>query len=584
MKTSIGEPRGSAAAEAKRIAFLSLLILCWVSSLTLYAQDPKENGGQGEIEKVEIQIVKSKQITLPQAERNFEKIPPRPVEPIKPVITYQFKSLSFNAPEYSPAIRPLRLKAETISKIYGNYVAVGLGNYTSPYAEAYLTNKRNKNKYYGLKFFHRSYASGPVDDKNSGSGHTEMRLFGKAMSNNVAVGGFLNFENTGTYFYGYNPGAVVDRNSIRQSYNIISLGGELENAKSSDFKYNLKAGFSSLTDHYSASENEVNLNFSSEYKINTKKRIIINSDYYLITRNDVLIKTRERHIFKVKPAYQFMPLDKLVVTAGANVVVESDTIGNQNGLHIYPNLAARYQLAPAVEGYASLSGDVDKVSLHSLFRENLWVNSNLAIFNTNRTMEFLAGVKGKVSGKVFFGAGLSFANLKNLYYYQSGVGVNASKFDVVYDVGNTQRTNLFAELGYSNESFKLNARADYFGYTTTIANQVAGQHSLSGDFGSGALQRPDYKFLVNSSYNIYDKVILGVDLVALGGIKALDLNAGKLVSLHAAADLNVKASYVLSKQFSVFINFNNLLSSNYQLYLNYPVRGLQAMGGASWSF
>jgi hypothetical protein len=561
-----------------RFAFLGMLSII---SSAVFSQEQKD---QGEIAQVEIQITKSKQITLPPAERNFEKIPPRPVESIKPEITYQFKNLPFNVPDFTPVIRPLKLKTETIFKIYGNYLSAGFGNYTSPYAEAYLTNKRNKNKYYGLKFFHRSFGSGPVDDKNSASGRTELRLFGKAMSDNVALGGFLNYENTAGHFYGYVPGTTVDRTSIRQDYNIISLGGELENAKASDFKYNLKAGFSTLSDHYAASESEVSLNFASEYKIDSKKKIIINSDYFLITRKDALINSKSRQIFKVKPAYQFTAIDKLVLTAGANVVAENDTIGKQNGLHLYPNFAGSYQLAPTVEAYAGLSGDIDKVSLHTLSRENFWINSNINVFNTNRTLDFTAGVKGKLSGKVYFGAGFSFANLKNLYYYQSGLASDVSKFNVAYDNGNTQRTNLFAELGYSNEAFKLNARGDYFGYSSTIANQIANQNSITGTFESGALHRPAYKLMINSSYNIYDKVLLSVDLVTLGGIKALDLNSGKLVSLNAAADLNAKANYFVSKQFSVFLNFNNLLSSNYQLYLNYPVRGLQAMGGASWTF
>lgn len=579
MKKIHPEERYIAALPVVYLAFLVLLIF---ASFSVAAQDPKE--GQGEIAQVEIQITKSKQITLPQAERNFEKIPPRPVEPIKPEITYQFKNLPFNVPDFTPVLRPLKLKQESISKIYGNYVSAGFGNYTSPYAEAYLTNKRNKNKYYGLKFFHRSFGSGPVDDKNSASGRTELRLFGKAMSDHVAVGGFLNYENTAGHFYGYPTGTNVDRSTIRQEYSIISLGGELENSKSSDFKYNLKAGFSSLTDHYSASENEVSLNFAGEYKIDNKKMVIINSDYFLITRKDALVNSNTRQIFKVKPAYQFTAIDNLVLTVGANAVVENDTIGKQNGLHVYPNLAATYQLAPGVDAYAGLSGDVDKVSLHTLSRENLWLNSNIAVFNTNRTLDFTAGLKGKLSGKVYFGAGFSFANLKNLYYYQSGLGSSSSKFSVAYDNGNTQRTNLFGELGYSTDAFKLNARADYFGYSSTIASQIAAQNSIAGTFESGALHRPTYKVALNSSYNIYDKVLLNVDLVALGGIKALDLNSGKLVSLNAAADLNVKANYLVSKQFSVFLNFNNLLSSNYQLYLNYPVRGFQAMGGASWTF
>jgi hypothetical protein len=318
----------------------------------------------------------------------------------------------------------------------------------------------------------------------------------------------------------------------------------------------------------------------SQYKIDAKRKVIINSDYFLITRKDALINPKARHIFKIRPAYQFIPADKLTLTAGANIVVASDTIGKQNGLHVYPNLAASYQLSPSVEGYASLAGDIDKVSLHSLSRENVWINSNIDIFNTNRTIDFQVGLKGKVSSKVSFGAGASFAALKNFYYYQSDTGPLRSKFNVVYDNGSTQRINFFGELGYSNESFKVSARGDYYSYSTSIANQITNQTN----FEKTALHRPTYRVAINTSYNVYYKLLLSADFIAQGGIKALDLETKNIVPLGAAADLNFKANYFVSRQFSVFISFNNMLSSNYQLYLNYPVRGFQGMIGASWIF
>jgi len=566
--------------------FLVVSVLNSFSIINLLAQDEKEKWGEGEIQKVEILITKDRQITVPQANRNFEKVPPRPAEPIKPEITYQFKSLSFSTPDYNPAIRPLKLKTETISKIYGNYVSAGFGSYSSPYAEAYFTNKRDKNKYYGAKFYHRSFMNGPVDSGNSASGNTELRLFGKAMSNQVAAGGFINYENTVTHFYGYKPGESVSVSSIRQSYTIFSAGGDLENSKAADFKFNLKAGYSYLNDHYSANESELNLNWLSEYKINKEKKIIINSDYFLISRKDALVSANPRHIFKVKPAYQFMATPELSMVVGANVVYENDTINKQNGVHVYPNVAANYTVSPSVDVYAGLQGDIDKVSLHSLSRENVWINSNIGIFNTNRALEFLAGLKGRAGGKVSFGTGLSFATLKNYYYYQSDVGViQQSKFNVFYDNGSTQRTNFFGELGYSGSNFRLNARADYWIYSSSIANQVASSYSITGkSFESTALQRPAYRMTINSAYNIYDKLLIEADFIAQGGIKALDLGAKDMVTLNAAVDLNARANYFVSKQFSVFLTFNNILSSNYQLYLNYPVRGFQVLGGASWSF
>ncbi|MBI1767541.1 MAG: hypothetical protein HYR67_04110 [Bacteroidetes bacterium] len=556
-------------------------------SLDVRAQVEKEKWGEGEIQKVEVVIEKDRRITVPQANRNFEKVPPRPAEPIKPEITYQFKNLSFNVQDYNPAIRPLKLKTEPISKIYGNYVSAGFGNYSSPYAEAYFASKRSKNKYYGAKFYHRSFLSGPVDDGNSASGNTELRLFGKAIGNQIALGGFLNYENTTTHFYGYRPNENVSSSSIRQTYDVVSFGGELENSKPANFKYNLKAGYSQLNDHYSATESETSLDLLSEYKIDKDKKIIINSDYFLINRKDVLVKANARHIFKAKPAFVFAPIENLSLTVGANAIYENDTIGKQNGLHVYPNLAANYSLSSSVDAYAGLTGDIDKVSLHSLSRENVWINSNINIFNTNRELEFLGGLRGKLSSKVSFGAGLSFTTLKNFYNYSQADTTKAlrSKFNVVYDNGNTQRTNFFGELGYATGRFKLNARADYWIYSSSIANQIATARSITGkNFESGALQRPSYRMTINSAYNIYDKLLLEVDFIAQGGAKALDLEKKNLVSLNAAADLNIRANYFVSKQFSVFFTFNNVLSSRYQMYLNYPVRGFQVLGGASWSF
>ncbi len=156
---------------------------------------------------------------------------------------------------------------------------------------------------------------------------------------------------------------------------------------------------------------------------------------------------------------------------------------------------------------------------------------------------------------------------------------------MVYDNGSTQRTNFFGELGFSASRFKLSARADYWIYSSSITDQTAYAHSITTkNFENIGLQRPTYRTTISSSYNIYDKLLLEADFIAQGGAKALDLEKKDLVSLTPAADLNIKASYFASKQFSVFFNFNNVLSSKYQIYMNYPVRGFQVLGGVSWSF
>jgi hypothetical protein len=75
-----------------------------------------------------------------------------------------------------------------------------------------------------------------------------------------------------------------------------------------------------------------------------------------------------------------------------------------------------------------------------------------------------------------------------------------------------------------------------------------------------------------------------VNLIAQGGMKAWDTQTDTTIDLDAAFDLNARTEYVLSDSFSVWIQANNITSSEYPLFLNYPVRGLQVLGGLTWSF
>ena len=544
------------------------LLLIGLFSQPVFAQEDQWER-DGEIKDVEIEIVRERQIVLPRANRNFEKVPPRPAEPIQPEITYAFRNLGFSVPGHQPNLRPLRLKQEEISKIYGNYISAGFGNYSSPYLNAWLNTKRDKNRFLGAHLYHRSFGKGPVDGKNSASGTTDIKLFGETYTQSLTTNVFANYENRGGYFYGYAPGLEVARDTIRQTYNIVSLGGGISNAKPADFNFDLGGRFSYLKDKYEAAESDLSLAFNSHYSFPGGKKVVLVSSYDLIARKDSLADAKPRHLFTVAPSFVFSPMDNLSLTLGATAALENDTIRSKP-LHLYPNVSANYVLSQNVNAYASLSGGMEKVTLHSLSQENLWLNANIGIFHTNKAIEFKAGLKGKAGRLLAFQVGAAAANLKDLYFYQNATADRA-KFDVVYDRGNTQRINLFGELGYNkNEVVRLNLRGDFFAYST--------------DGQAEAWHRPTYRLSAGAFFNVYQKLLLSMGVVGQGGMKAFDAQASQVVALGPGFDLNVKADYFLSGHVSVFLKFENILSSDYPLYLNYPVRGFQGMGGLSWGF
>ncbi len=550
-----------------RLSFLGLFVLL---TLSAYAQEPAKTWTDGEIENVEIEIVKEREITLPGADRNFEKIPPRPSEPIKPPITYDFKPFSFKAPLLNPQIRPLKLKQESQRKVYGGFLRLGYGNYVSPLLEAYYNTTRDKNKLIGAHLYHTSSDKGPIDDRNSGSGSSGLSVFGRTFTKGISLSGNAGFENRTTHFYGYPEGTEVDASSIKQSFNLLKASGALSNATNSDLSYKLGVGVSHLSDKFDAKETEIDLNFGTDYEINDDSRINLKADYFLISRKDENVDKKARSLFVISPSFSFVPIEDLKVSVGFKTAFENDTIDSKS-VHVYPDIRASYPISPSVDAVASLSGGIEKVSLQSLTYENLWLAPNIPIFHTNKTLDFNVGLNAKLGNKISAHSGLAVANLKNWYYFVN-TDADQAKFTTVYDGGSgTKRANLYGAISFvQSEVAKFMLRADLYRYSTARLNE--------------AWHRPTYKITANAFYNLYQKLLFTVDVIAQGGMKAQEPVTLNTVKLDAAFDLNFKTEYLFSESFSAFIQLNNIASSKYPLFLHYPVRGFQVMGGITWSF
>ena len=57
-----------------------------------------------------------------------------------------------------------------------------------------------------------------------------------------------------------------------------------------------------------------------------------------------------------------------------------------------------------------------------------------------------------------------------------------------------------------------------------------------------------------------------------------------VVKLKTIADLQLKADFKITEKIGVFAEGNNLLNAQNTRWLNYPVRGVQLIGGAWLKF
>ena len=556
----------------KKLFTLALIIL---STPVLFAQVDDKNKNKdwetgGELKEVEIEIRKDRQIVLPKANRLFDKIPPRPVEQSKQTVSYNFKAFSFNTPELNPVLRPLRLKTEESSENYRGYVSAGYGNYASPYLEAFITNKHDKKKLLGAHAFYNRSGKGPVDGRNSGGGSSGFSAFAQTFSKELSFSGNAGFQNRSTHFYGYPEGMNVSRDTIEQSYSLFNLALNLANARNSDFSYQVGGDFSHLKDKFDAAESSVGLNFKGSYKISEKQLLFVGGDYSILNRKDKGVEAKARNLFQVNGYYSFYPVEDLKLQIGAIVAIENDTLDSKS-FHFYPDIRATYPINDVVDFVGALTGGMEKVSLQSLSNENIWIAPAVALSHTNKVFDLQAGLRVKAASNLLLGAGLSIAALKNMYFYVNDPS-DTSKFQTVYDDGATKRMNLYASVLYSHADIaRVSLQGDYYGYNTS-------------DDDIDAWHRPGYRVTFGASYNLFRKLIFNLDMIAQGNMKAYDWKAGKTITLDAAFDLNFRTEYLVSDTFSAFINLNNITSNKYQVYLNYPVRGFQAMAGVTWKF
>ena len=551
----------------KKVFFYSLFACCSLGVLKGYSQ---QEWGDGEIQAVEIEIVKDRQITLPKANRYFEKIPPRPAETISPAITYSFKAFHFSTPELNPALRPLRLKAEDPVKAYRGYVSAGYGNYASPYLEAFVTNREDKKKLIGAHAYYNKSGKGPVDGKNSGSGIVGASAFAQTFSKHISFNGNIGIENRSTHFYGYPENTDVRRDTIEQAFTLFKLGLGLANASNSDFSYQLGGEFSHLADKFSAAESTVGFNVKSSYKVSDDQRIHINAEYAIINRKDEGVDAKARNLFQVNGYYSFYPVENFKLQVGAVAAIENDTLDSKK-LHFYPDVRITYPLNESVDFVGALTGGMERVSLQTLTNENLWLAPAVPLYHTNKLFDLQAGIRARLGSKVLAGAGLSIAALKNMYFFVNDT-TDVSKFQVAYDAGATKRTNLYASLLYTHSDIvRVSLQGDYFGYSTDEIPE--------------AWHKPGYRFTLGASYNLFRKLIFNLDMIAQGNVKARGTEEPvETITLPVAFDLSFRTEYLVSDRLSAFVNLNNITSNKYPVFLNYPVRGFQALAGLSWKF
>ena len=530
--------------------------------------------GQGELEESEIVIRKDRKISLPPAIRNFEKIPQLPVQKAQSQQTYTFREYDLRLTSIQPNFRAVNLVINEREKdITGNYFKLGYGNYGTLLGEAYLGSTRNSNYLYNLYIRHMSSARGPVFDKNSGDGRTDVVLGGKFFNGKNTISGDIQYGERNVHFYGYNPALDLSPDLIERKFNsFIARAGVEKTALDEVTTYHFKTDWNFIRDNFEARESQFNFDLGVGYKISEEFKVKLDGFATFSSREDT--DKTGRNYYNVKPRLEYYA--KLFnVSVGANIAGDNDDLTQvattaEGGVKVYPYARIEINPTKSVNIYGGYQGDLEFNSFRSVVKENAFVERDFTLLNTDKESEIFAGVNLGLTDGIRLNAGFSFASLQRLPFFTNSI-TDSTRFEILYDNDAVERINIYGEVIYEKiENLRSSLRFDYFDYT--LSNLADPYH------------KPQYQAVLNNTFYPIKNLKVLVDFYYMGGLVGLNRESNTRVELDDIVDLNLGGDYSLSERVSVFLQFKNIFGEEYERYLNYPARGIQILGGITVSF
>ncbi len=479
-------------------------------------------------------------------------------------------------------------------KIFSNYMTLAAGNYGTANAELFVTQNISNTDYFGGMLRHSSSQGGikdvTLDDKFS---NTALDLTYGSRTNAMSWNADLGYKNQIYNWYGIYPGflsdATIETIDEKQTYHTLYVGGRLDlNSilKESTLK------FSRFWDAFGSAENRFVAKPSLEFDIVEQK---IKADFVV----DYISGTFDQNFDKtasIKYGFTnvgFQPSvkihkDDLTMNLGVGFFYSAAKESGQSKFFIYPQVTGAYKIVgDLMIFYAGLEGTLQQNSYHDFVQENFFVSPTLGIAPTDQKFDVYAGLKGKLASSVSYNIRGSYKNEEGKALFKSNIYNNSNantdgytfgnSFEVVYDKVKT--LSFFGEL---KADFSKNVS---FGVNGTFS-------SYSTDAEKEAWNLPAIKLATTLDVNITPKWYAGTSLFFTGERKdifrqstvTLPFPPDENITLKSYFDLNAHVGFKYSERMTFFLKGNNLANQNYERWFNYPVQGLQVLGGASYKF
>lgn len=468
-----------------------------------------------------------------------------------------------------------------------NLVKAGFGLYTTPYAELFLNGKLNKNFTIGLHAKHLSSKASVEDFAYSGFSKTGAEVWTKKTGDKhvLWIAGY--YQRDAFHYYGFLPNDYIANVANLSDFDTLSAqvfsdAGlkfdiySIQNKKKESFK--IDGSYHHFWDRFKNKEDLINLN--GNYIRPIEFLGLKNQTTGLALSTDIAITNwnATSQMVNVYNAPQQFFHGKVDLNLFYNIVFDrfdfklggiiSAGLDSTSTIKIYPDFNLRVNVVKDIlDVYAQFDGGLISPTYYSLSRENPFVTAFLPLEYTSQTYRLKGGLRANVLGKADIHFWGSMAKISNELFFTSDTnGIYQNQFGLLYDD---------VDLIQFGGDIKVG-----------IGDAVVGMQVVYQDYTMKeeitAWYKPQWQGQLSADYWIYDNLKLNM---ALKGQSEVSAKVGNSVErIDAWFDLSLGADYYFNKELSAFVSFNNLLSQNYELYYNYPVKGIGAMIGVSYAF
>ena len=475
--------------------------------------------------------------------------------------------LAYNIPPenlffaYRPvSLKPLALASDTNLQLGDrNQLKLGFGSFATPYvsgAFSFGDGKKNLLNVYGDYISSR----GNLID-NQDFSEINVKGAGSVFTPKSEIYAHAAFAQHEYYQYGYDHTAdSFNKADIRRSYQDFSAGFGLRNIAVNDlnFIYDPHLELHAFSRENKATETTLLLNLPFEKKFSDAVSIKVTAkgtfDKYQLKDSTLQVTN---NLVELTPEFVYYG-DRFTFHGGVTPA------WNNNDVNILPNIYAEAQLQKNVLiVQAGWIGNYIANSFRTLSGENPYMQDPVNFNNTKET-QYYGGIKATVGNHFSFNARAAFITFNNMPLF-----INDTLDGKSFYIKNERRIDdlqIHGDMNFINQDkFTLTGGLDLNTYTGLLDN-------------AKAWEMFPLKVTGSLRWNAFKEVLIKGDIAAFSGAKAL-LSNGSQKNMKGGTDISAGAEFKINKQFSAWLDLDNILNSKYERWNNYPVYGLQVIGG-----